>query len=208
MSHFYSNKTSSLKASHILRQVCFGFLELPICWLIIVIQILELGSCLNKAPFQLLSPYFKIITPLIVDKLLTSPGILSDVCQLLAVTPRDFLTYTKAPALLAAIKSSNRAIIDQLSVYIERNPGALLLDNAEEYIPDILFMEDEAAARKAMSFVCRTLGEYLRRRTGKNDEMTESRLLNTCAAPLLGELVMHLGSEDSQRREKVSRRSR
>ncbi|KAG9097745.1 serine/threonine-protein kinase M1 [Ceratobasidium sp. 370] len=168
------------------------------------LRILELGNCLNKAPFQLLSPYFKLITPLIVDKLLTSPGLLSDVCQILAVTPRDFLTYTKAPALLAAIKSSNRAVIEALSGHIERNPGALLLDNAEEYLPEILFMEDEAAARKAMSWLCRNaLDEYLRRRTGKAGQMTESRLLKTCAAPLLGELVMHLGSEDEKRREKA-----
>ncbi|KAG8747053.1 serine/threonine-protein kinase M1 [Ceratobasidium sp. 414] len=167
-------------------------------------RILELGNCLNKAPFQLLSPYFKLITPLIVDKLLTSPGILSDVCQVLAVTPRDFLTYTKVPALLAAIKSSNRAVIEALAGHIERNPGALLLDNAEEYLPEILFMEDEAAARKAMSWLCRNaLDEYLRRRTGKAGQMTESRLLKTCVAPLLGELVMRLGSEDEKRREKA-----
>ncbi|KAG8694478.1 serine/threonine-protein kinase M1, partial [Ceratobasidium sp. 395] len=166
--------------------------------------ILELGTYLNKAPFQLLSPYFKLITPLIVDKLLTSPGILSDVCQILAVTPRDFLTYTKAPALLAAIKSSNRQVIETLAGHIERNPGALLLDNAEEYLPEILFMENESAARKAMSWLaCNALDEYLRRRTGQSGQMDEARLLKTCAAPLLGELVMHLGSEDEKRREKA-----
>ncbi|KAG9127763.1 serine/threonine-protein kinase M1 [Ceratobasidium sp. 392] len=167
-------------------------------------QILELGTCLNKAPFQLLSPYFKLITPLIVNKLLTSPGILSDVCQILAVTPRDFLTYTKAPAILAAIKSSNRQVVEALAGHIERNPGALLLDNAEEYLPEILFMEEEAAARKAMAWLCRVaIDEYLRRRTGQAGQMSESRLLKTCTAPLLGELVMHLGSEDEKRQERA-----
>ncbi|QRV72397.1 phosphatidylinositol 3- and 4-kinase [Ceratobasidium sp. AG-Ba] len=167
-------------------------------------QIIELASYLNKAPFQLLSPYFKLITPFIVGKLLTSPGILSDVCQILAFTPRDFLTYTKAPAILAAIKSSNRNIIDALAGHIEVNPGKLLLDNPEAYLPEILFMDDEAAARKAMSFLCRdVLDEYMRRRTGKSGQMNEPRLLNSCTAPLLGELVMHLGSEDQNRREKA-----
>jgi hypothetical protein len=67
-------------------------------------------------------------------------------------------------------------------------------------------MEEEADVRKALSFLCRgALSEYLRRRTGKPDVMTESKLFHTCTAPLLGELVMHLGSEDQKRREKVSR---
>lgn len=172
---------------------------------IVLVQILELGTSLNKAPFQLLSPYFKQITPLIVEKLPTSPGILLDVCQLLTVTPRDFLTYTRAPALAAAIKSRNRIIIDIIASHVEQNSGALLLENAQEYLPEVLLIEDETTVRRAMSFLCRdVLNEIIQRRTRKTDGMTEARLLGSCGAPLIGELAIQLGSEDEKRRERVS----
>ncbi|CAE6465638.1 unnamed protein product [Rhizoctonia solani] len=167
-------------------------------------QILELTSFLNKAPFQLLSPYFKLITPLIIDKLSTSSSVLHDVCQLLTVSPRDFLTYTRASALAAAIRSRNKAVIDLIAGHVEQNTGALLLDNAQEYLTEILLVGDEASVRKSMSFLCRdVLNEIIQRRTRKADGMTEARLLGSCGAPLIGELVIQLGSEDGQRQEKA-----
>ncbi|KAJ1308398.1 hypothetical protein OPQ81_004104 [Rhizoctonia solani] len=167
-------------------------------------QILELASFLNKAPFQLLSPYFKQITPLIVDRLSTSSSVLYDVCQLLTVSPRDFLTYTRASALAAAIKSRNRAVIDVIAGHIEQNTGALLLENAQEYLTEILLMGDEASVRKSMSFLCRdVLNEIIQRRTRKADGMTEARLLGSCGAPLIGELVIQLGSDDNDCRSKA-----
>ncbi|ELU38352.1 phosphatidylinositol 3- and 4-kinase, putative [Rhizoctonia solani AG-1 IA] len=171
-------------------------------------QILEMASFMNKAPFQLLSPYFKQITPLVVEKLSTSSDVLPDVCRLLTVSPRDFLTYTRAPALAAAIKSCNKAVIDVIAGYVEQNTGALLLENAQEYLTEILLVGSESSIRKSMSFLCRdVLNEIIQRRTRKNDEMTEARLLGSCGAPLIGELVIQLGSEDIERRDKVSERA-
>ncbi|EUC67515.1 phosphatidylinositol 3- and 4-kinase, partial [Rhizoctonia solani AG-3 Rhs1AP] len=167
-------------------------------------QILELASFLNKAPFQLLSPYFKLITPLIVDKLSTSSSVLHDVCQLLAVSPRDFLTYTRASALAAAIRLRNKAVIDVIAGHVEQNTGTLLLENAQEYLTEILLVGDEASVRKSMSFLCRdVLNEIIQRRTRKAGGMTETRLLGSCGAPLVGELVIQLGSEDGERQEKA-----
>ncbi|CAE7142760.1 unnamed protein product [Rhizoctonia solani] len=167
-------------------------------------QILELASFLNKAPFQLLSPYFKQITPLIVDRLSTSSSALHDVCQLLTVSPRDFLTYTRASALAAAIRSCNRAVIDVIAGHVEQSTGALLLENAQEYLTEILLTGDEASVRRSMSFLCRdVLNEIIQRRTRKADGMTEARLLGSCGAPLIGELVIQLGSEDKERQEKA-----
>ncbi|KAH7344042.1 hypothetical protein B0J17DRAFT_625622 [Rhizoctonia solani] len=167
-------------------------------------QILELASFLNKAPFQLLSPYFKQITPFIVDRLSTSSGVLHDVCQLLTVSPRDFLTYTRASALAAAIRSCNKAVIDVIAGHVEQNTGALLLENAQEYLTEILLVGDETSVRKSMSFLCRdVLNEIIQRRTRKADGMTEARLLGSCGAPLIGELVIQLGSEDIDRRDKA-----
>ncbi|KAF8709080.1 UVSB PI-3 kinase, MEI-41 and ESR-1, partial [Rhizoctonia solani] len=168
-------------------------------------QILEMASFMNKAPFQLLSPYFKQITPLVVEKLSTSSDVLPDVCRLLTVSPRDFLTYTRAPALAAAIKSCNKAVIDVIAGYVEQNTGALLLENAQEYLTEILLVGSESSIRKSMSFLCRdVLNEIIQRRTRKNDEMTEARLLGSCGAPLIGELVIQLGSEDIERRDKAN----
>ncbi|CAE6451648.1 unnamed protein product [Rhizoctonia solani] len=167
-------------------------------------QILELAGFLNKAPFQLLSPYFKQITPLIVERLSTSSSALHDVCQLLTVSPRDFLTYTRASALAAAIKSCNKSVIDVIAGHVEQNTGALLLENAQEYLTEILLMGDEAGVQKSMSFLCRdVLNEIIQRRTRKADGMTEARLLGSCGAPLIGELVIQLGSEDIERHDKA-----
>ncbi|CAE6445919.1 unnamed protein product [Rhizoctonia solani] len=167
-------------------------------------QILELASFLNKAPFQLLSPYFKQITPFIVDRLSTSSGVLHDVCQLLTVSPRDFLTYTRASALAAAIRSCNKAVIDVIAGHVEQNTGALLLENAQEYLTEILLIGDETSVRKSMSFLCRdVLNEIIQRRTRKADGMTEARLFGSCGAPLIGELVIQLGSEDTDRYDKA-----
>ena len=168
-------------------------------------QLLELANFLNKPPFQLLSPYFKDITPLIVGKLLTSPGVLTDLCQLLTVTPREFLTFTRAPALSSAIKSFNPAIINTVAALVERNLGALLLEDSYQYLPEILLMEDETIVRKAMSFLCRdVLDNIIQQRAKHTDKMDEAKLLRTCTAPLLAELAIHLASEDEVRCERVS----
>lgn len=81
----------------------------------------------------------------------------------------------------------------------------MLLEDSFEYLPEILLMEDEAAVRKAMKFLCLdVLNTIIEQRTKKKDQMDEARLLRTCTAPLLAELSMHLASEDQIRCERVS----
>lgn len=103
------------------------------------------------------------------------------------------------------MKSFNRAIIDTVAALVEQNPGALLLEDSYQYLPEILLMEDEATVRRAMSFLCRdVLDNIIRQRTRQTDKMDETRLLRTCTAPLLAELAMHLASDDRIRCERVS----
>ena len=163
--------------------------------LITRLQIVRLTKYHQKAtPWPLYSPFMEFIAPQLVLVAKNQNQILEECCALLQVSPTQFFSRTAEYTIPVVVGKCDTQLLDHISKQLDISTANIVIDDAQRIIAHIFMLESVETA-KSLQFIAHIVSR------GKNIE--PSMLVRGYLNGILGELVIHLGDEDSAVKTKV-----
>ncbi|KZT62935.1 hypothetical protein CALCODRAFT_425546, partial [Calocera cornea HHB12733] len=155
-------------------------------------QLQAIAQARGVSPYNLLAPHLPRISVVLVEKLASAPQMLSEACQLMSLSPNDFLSLTLDHTLPPLFASGRRDLLQIISKDLKKSIAGMALDHGSLILAHIFLCPSEVQTDAGIEFLFSTLTEA----AAKADSITLVGVIKAHMVPLLSEIVMNLGDED------------
>ncbi|PPQ63137.1 hypothetical protein CVT24_005777 [Panaeolus cyanescens] len=170
------------------------------------IQIHALCKLHKKVPYSLVLPYLNQIIPFIVQRLPAQPEILADTCSLLNISKEHLLSISLPLTLPDLFANSEQKVLDSIRKEVnalrrdtdssrkeeEATTAHLFFNHSHKILARIFMSQSQASTNKGLSFVIQVVKSEVASST-----IDIQSIVKSCLVPLLAELVVVLGGEET-----------
>ncbi len=158
-------------------------------------QIKKIASFHGKSTYSLLSPHLSQIALIATSNILSKPQILQEVSHVLAISPQDFLSRTLHTTLPCFVVSGESHILESIAAHLTTTLSNLILQITQDVLSRLFLLPSRDATSRALDFLVRTLQAAAAPKD--SDTIDGKALVTSCTVPLLSDLVISLGAEDT-----------
>ncbi|KAF8338841.1 uncharacterized protein EI90DRAFT_2908515 [Cantharellus anzutake] len=158
------------------------------------IELRDLAQAQNKSSYTFLSPFFPDIIKYVTANICTKPALLRELGRFLAREPSELLAFTLSYSLPSLVATCSKDEIRALSQHVGRPAAALLIDKTSVILKAVFLLPDPASTDQALLFMTSVVKEAAGARA---DSVDPRSLVSSSIAELLAELVILLGSNES-----------
>ncbi|KZO97981.1 hypothetical protein CALVIDRAFT_50339 [Calocera viscosa TUFC12733] len=158
-------------------------------------QLQAIAQSRGVSPYNLFAPHLPRISVVLVEKLASAPQMVSEACQLISLTRNDFLSLTLDHTLPPLIASGRRDVLQIISRDLNKSIAGMAVARDSLVLAHLFLCPSEVQTDTGIEFLLGIISEA----TGKAASITLVGLIKGCMVPLLSELVMNLGDEDSNK---------
>lgn len=165
------------------------------------LQLLDITAEEKKTPYALLSPYLGHISIAAVSEVSKNPDYLVQFCNFLDMTPGKFFNLTLNQFLPHLVCSRNEHALKTVAFELKRSPVSLV--TTHEVLAPVFLLDGQENTDLVLNFILTLL---MRSRKDSSELITALMVVKSTVVPLLGELVIYMGEDDSISINKVLRK--
>lgn len=139
------------------------------------------------------------IAPFLVSRIHSVPGLLVEYCRLVGMNPADFINITLPKTLPSLVGNRDRRALETIAKHLKTKLSYLLLKNSHEILAHVFLLSTASETNTALAFVVQILSEEQREAS-----IDLHSVVKSCVVPLLAEIVITMGNENTEIAEMVS----
>src|SRR5882762_90899 len=152
----------------------------------------------KKSPWGLVSPYLSQVSPHLVSSMCVQPSMLTEACHFLSILAPDFISATLHHTLPSLFANCDIKVLEQVATNISDKVSSLFLNRSHVILAHIFLLKGPGQTDKALSFILQLL-----RSAADTASIDIQSVIKSCMVPLLANLVVGMGNEDSGKAEQV-----
>jgi serine/threonine-protein kinase ATR len=153
----------------------------------------------KRTPYGLVSPYMHEVAPLVVSRMCTHPSLLVETCNFLSKSSADFISVTLPRTLPQLFAHCQHKVLHEIAKSLDVKLSHLFLNHSHQILAHVFLLQGPTLTNRAITFIIKHLIEE----TGNKGTIDAHSIIHSCIVPLLVELVIILGSDDSVQAENV-----
>ncbi|KAH9482313.1 Serine/threonine-protein kinase ATR [Psilocybe cubensis] len=154
-------------------------------------HIIALAKHFKKSVYSLLAPYMNDIAPYIFKQLPLQPELLGEVSHVMGFPPRDFIRLTLPYTLPMLFATNDVKGLNKVAKELSTKVSALILNHSSCILAHIFLLPGQSAAKKALTFIAKILTD------ASTSSIDIPSVVRSCVVPLLADLVIEMGDENS-----------
>jgi serine/threonine-protein kinase ATR len=151
----------------------------------------------NKTPFSMVQPYLDQIAPFLISRMCSQPALFEEACRAMGTPPSQFIRSNLSRALPQLFANCEKAVLETVSKELGMKTSILFLNHSHAILAHVFLYQDQT--KKALQFILKIL------EVGSQGALIDIvSVIKSCLVPLLTELVVDFGDDNSNNVSMVS----